>query len=337
MTEPKISIIVPVYNVELYLAQCLDSIVGQSYHNIEIVVVNDGSTDGSLDIIRAYEAKDNRIIVVDQKNQGLSVARNVGMEQSTGDYLWFIDSDDYIAIDACERVVCELQSQSYDLLILGRYRFWAGDSKFYDKVSWGVLRLDGRGYLTEAITQGLFTASACNKIVRSAFVKRYSFRFQPGILYEDLYFSCQCLLLAEHVLLLEYPCYFYRQNRAGSIVCSIKERDKDVLKTIELLENYVEVVDSGLLNTYAFKVLIYGWVANAVCFKYPQMKPFSRKANRIVKDILRDARYRKYVCYFAYSDGVEFKWRLPAWLSLHCYPLFVCLVYGYFHLKNILK
>lgn len=337
MSSAKISFIVPVYNVEAYLARCLDSIVGQTYRDIEIVVVNDGSTDGSLAIVRRYEAADARIRVVDQPNQGLSAARNAGMELASGDYLWFVDSDDYIAADACERIVRELQAQAYDMAIVGRYRFWEDGDRIYDPVSWGETAVDGKRYLTETIDRGIFMASACNKIVRSAFVREHAFSFQRGILYEDLYFTFQCLLQAREVAVVEYPCYFYRQDRAGSIISSIKERDKEVLETIGLLERYVAAVDPGLLETHSFKVLIYGWVGNAVCFKYPSKKPFSRRANRIVRDILQDQRYRKYVRYFAYSKHVEFKWKLSAWLSLNCYPLFVCLIYGYFNLKNILR
>lgn len=333
----KISFVVPVYNVEAYVARCLESIVGQTYRNIEIVVVNDGSTDGSLAIVRRYEAEDARIKVVDQPNQGLSAARNAGMEQASGDYLWFVDSDDYVAADACERIVRELQAQTYDLLVVGRYRFWEDGDRVYDRVGWGESPVEGKRYLTEAIDRGMFMASACNKIVRSAFVRKHSFCFQRGLLHEDLYFTCQCLLQARAVVAVEHPCYFYRQDRAGSIVSSIKERDKDVLKTVELLERYVATVDPGLLDAYSFKVLIYGWVSQTVCFKYPSKKPFSRWANRIVRDILQDERYRKYVRYFAYSKHVEFKWKLSAWLSLNCYPLFVCLIYGYFNLKNIFR
>ena len=109
------------------------------------------------------------------------------------------------------------------------------------------------------------------------------------------------------------------------------------VKTIGLLENHAAAVDPGLLEEHSFKLLVYSWVANAVCFKYPQKKPFSRRANRIVKDILHDERYRKYVRYFAGSAQAEFKWRLSAWLALHCYPLFVVLIYGFYKFKNIFR
>lgn len=100
-----ISIIIPVYNVEDYLERCLDSIIHQSYKNIEIIVINDGSTDSSLKILEKYALKNSRIIIVNQENKGLSGARNIGVEKAIGDYIWFVDGDDFIDNDACERLI----------------------------------------------------------------------------------------------------------------------------------------------------------------------------------------------------------------------------------------
>ena len=102
--QPKISVIIPVYNVEKYLRECLDSIVNQTFKDIEIICVDDGSTDKSLEILREYEQKDKRIIVISQPNKGVSTARNIGMQQATGKYMMFVDSDDYITQNACELI-----------------------------------------------------------------------------------------------------------------------------------------------------------------------------------------------------------------------------------------
>ena len=91
---PKVSVIIPVYNVEKYLKQCLDSVVNQTLKDIEIICVNDGSTDNSLEILEEYAQKDNRIIIISQENQGQSVARNIALEKATGEYVGFVDSDD---------------------------------------------------------------------------------------------------------------------------------------------------------------------------------------------------------------------------------------------------
>ena len=333
----KISIIIPVYNVEGYLAECLNSVVNQTYRNIEIIIVNDGSTDNSFSIIQQYQLQDERIKIINQENQGLSAARNAGIKKVSGEYIWFVDSDDYIAIDACEKIVEKLKQNNYDLLVVGRFRF-GKDYKECDKISWGVDEIKfGEKYLLEAVSHGIFTASACNKIVRTTLLEQHNIYFERGILYEDLYFTFKCLLHSEYIAMLEQPFYFYRQNRNESIITTIKERDKDVLRTVVLIEDYATLIAPKLINEYHFKVLIYSWVANAVCFKYPQKQPCNKNANKIVQDIIRDKRYNKYVRYFAYSKNIEFKWKLSAWLSLNCYPLFILFIYSYFNLKRIFK
>lgn len=102
---PRVSIIVPVYNVAPYLRQCMDSLINQTYRNIEIICVNDGATDESGAILAEYAAKDSTIKVISQKNAGLSAARNVGFSFATGDYVMYVDSDDWIDLETCETAV----------------------------------------------------------------------------------------------------------------------------------------------------------------------------------------------------------------------------------------
>ena len=97
--NPLISVIIPIYNVEKYLSKCLDSVINQDYENLEIILVNDGTRDNSLAIANTYQSKDTRIKVYSQRNQGLSAARNIGLDKANGDYITFIDSDDYIDLD----------------------------------------------------------------------------------------------------------------------------------------------------------------------------------------------------------------------------------------------
>lgn len=113
---PKISIIVPVYNVAPYLRQCLDSLVGQTYRNIEIICVNDGATDESGEILAEYAAKDSTIKVISQKNAGLSAARNVGFSFATGDYVMYVDSDDWIDLETCETAVAIAVKHKADIV-----------------------------------------------------------------------------------------------------------------------------------------------------------------------------------------------------------------------------
>ena len=106
MTTPDITVIVPVYNTEPYLRKCIESIINQTFHNIEIILIDDGSTDNSIDILSSYAIMDNRISLIHQENQELSAARNAGMRRAKGEYIMFVDGDDWIEIDTCEKAVC---------------------------------------------------------------------------------------------------------------------------------------------------------------------------------------------------------------------------------------
>ncbi|MGL4973269.1 MAG: glycosyltransferase family 2 protein, partial [Culicoidibacterales bacterium] len=119
MNQPLVSVIVPVYNVAQYLPKCLDSIVNQTYKNLEIILVNDGSTDDSLEIIYDYAKKDPRIIVIDQENQGQSVARNKALVKAKGRYTIFLDSDDYIEEIAIFILVKQIQKLNAEMIIFG--------------------------------------------------------------------------------------------------------------------------------------------------------------------------------------------------------------------------
>ncbi len=116
---PMVSVIIPVYNVEPYLRECMDSIVNQTLRDIEIICVNDGSTDGSLSILEEYRANDPRIAVISQDNKGLSAARNRGLSQARGKYIYFVDSDDYVALDTLKDVARLAEDHHVDAAVFG--------------------------------------------------------------------------------------------------------------------------------------------------------------------------------------------------------------------------
>ena len=119
--QPKVSIIVPIYNVEEYLVKCLDSLVNQTLKEIEIICINDGSTDNSLEILKAYAQKDDRITVINKKNSGVSDARNTGLEMANGEYVMFVDSDDYLEIQTCQSIYEKIKKDNSNLLIFNYF------------------------------------------------------------------------------------------------------------------------------------------------------------------------------------------------------------------------
>ena len=127
-----ISVIVPIYNSEKYLEQCIESIINQKYSNLEIILVNDGSVDGSLKICEKYAKKDNRIKVIDKKNEGVSVARNVGMEVSSGQWISFIDSDDWIDPDMFEKMLAKSKDDDFDVIMCNCYINKNNNEAYFD-------------------------------------------------------------------------------------------------------------------------------------------------------------------------------------------------------------
>lgn len=334
MMKRKYSIIVPVYNVEKYINECLSSLINQTYKNIEIVVINDGSSDNSLSLIEEYSRIDDRIRVIDQKNMGLGYTRNVGIDNAVGDYILFVDSDDYISLNTCEEIEAVLSyNNEVDIIVLGRYRF-ADEVYMQDPISKGKTCFEtGESYLLHCVKNECFTASSCNKVFNRSFLEKNELRFDTGVLYEDLLFVFKALICSSSLIVMDSPYYYYRWNRKDSIINTIKEKDKDVLYTVNMMEKFLVQKNKIYLKENAlYKELIFTWVCNALLFKYPQKKPFSIRANRIVKEVLNDMNFKKYVQYFLVNRSVKKKWKLVAFCALYAYPIFVIGIYLYFNI-----
>ena len=223
MNTPLVSVIVPVYNVAPYLEQCLDSIVDQTYRHLEIILVDDGSTDDSGAICGRYAEGDSRIQVVYQKNKGLSGARNSGLDIASGEYVIFIDSDDYIWGGTIEGYI-SLFSQYADLdmiesnLYFSSYRSTPPPGEDYDdeasrsgiltaKELWKYFAL--KGYGPTAIPH------VGNKCYRRSFIGEY--RFKEGHIWEDIEFHLRLFGRIRHYLKWNKVTYYYRENRHGAI------------------------------------------------------------------------------------------------------------------------
>ena len=171
MQQPKVSVIVPVYNVEKYLKQCLDSIVNQTYKNLEIIIVNDGTKDNSMKLVEEY-LQDKRIKVINKKNGGLGSARNRGIEEATGDYISFVDSDDYIDLNMYEKLINVIRGEEIIIFNHSRFDDITGEivKKNYTKES-KMKKLEKRiNYLYSNIEN-----SCWNKIYKADFIKKNKF------------------------------------------------------------------------------------------------------------------------------------------------------------------
>ena len=215
LVDDKITVIVPVYNVESYLRKCLDSIIAQTYKNIEIIVVNDGSTDASGEICKEFAEIDHRIIYIEQENAGLSAARNTGLENMSGDYVTFVDSDDWIEQDYVETLYKKIVEYQADIAVGNYYSFnesegmfyfhILGDSyyeKVYDNVSIFENLYDSQEMKSFALI------SAWGKLYKAGLFEQL--RFDIGKLGEDGYLNQKIYLLAEKIVYIHKGIYSYR-------------------------------------------------------------------------------------------------------------------------------
>ena len=226
MQQPKVSVIVPVYNVEKYLKQCLDSIVNQTYKNLEIIIVNDGTKDNSMKIVEEY-LQDKRIKVINKENGGLGSARNRGIEEATGDYISFVDSDDYIDLNMYEKLVNIITNEEVVIFNHSRFDDITGEiiKKKYTKENKMKKLEESINYLYSNIE-----ISCWNKIYKTNFIKENKFRFME-ILYEDVCWNIEVFYNVKNVKIINESFYFYRVNRKDSIMGIGKQKniEKDFL------------------------------------------------------------------------------------------------------------
>ena len=206
--QPKLSIIIPVYNVEPYLRQCLDSVVNQSLRDIQVICVNDGSTDGSLAILREYETRDSRIEIIDKPNGGQSSARNAGIERVRGKYLYFLDSDDWITPTLCEKTYYRLESTGADVVLFFYHEVpeKGQESRLSNPLSYC------RHSVTRPQAHNLFEFFCVpwNRVIRTSFFRSLGVQFPEKFLPEDLYLHWILLVNNPHVELILEKLYHYR-------------------------------------------------------------------------------------------------------------------------------
>ena len=220
--RPIISIIVPIYNVESYLERCIESILNQSFKEFELILVNDGSTDSCKDICNEYKKRDSRIVVVNKKNEGVSSARNLGLDLAKGEYIGFIDPDDFINKDMYKILFDTIQANNSDMVICDYYKVNEDDiNKFRNlKCNCENIKIKNLNNL-ESIDNLFLTGEkfifAWNKLYKRDLFS--DLRYEQGRIYEDEYLAHRILYKCKKVSVIEVKMYYYVQ-RKGSIVNS---------------------------------------------------------------------------------------------------------------------
>lgn len=296
--EVTVSVVIPVYNVEKYLRECVDSVLRQTYSSYEIILVDDGSIDSSGSICDEYAAKDSRISVVHKANGGLSSARNAGLEKAEGKYVYFLDSDDYIIEDAIQALTEKAENDNSDIVFFDAVSFADDEDDF--KVSQNYRRK--HSYKTDKGTE-VFTKLQKNDEFHSAvpllFIKKElleknNILFKNGIYYEDMLFTYQVFCRAATVSQCADACY-YRRYRSNSIMTSRKNTKHfisfvTVYKEVKRFSEEFGIADEDFAKAYTARCAFN-------CFNiYERLNENDKKANKnklreIIADILKNNAY----------------------------------------------
>ena len=266
----KVSVVIPVYNVKPYLERCVKSVLRQTYKDLEIFLVDDGSTDGSGEMCDQIATRDPRILVIHQKNQGLSGARNTGIHHATGEYLLFMDSDDeWLIDDGIEKLIQE--STTHDLIVFRYVDIWNSERqekrKKYDVANINKLAnaQDVFAYLVR--TQQLHIA-ACTVMVRKKILTEHEIYFPAGLISEDLFWSLHLWQYVQTAKVLNIYLYGY-QHREGSITTSPSIR---VYHSYDKIFSYwKEQCENGCINAQPIRIYLADmWVSRG--YKYHQLQ-----------------------------------------------------------------
>lgn len=283
----KISVIVPIYNVEKYLERCIESIINQTYKNLEIILIDDGSPDKCGTICDKYSKMDSRIVVIHKENGGLSDARNAGIKVATGDYISYIDSDDYIDTDMYEYMINELEFQNSDIVICGIYKEFE-DGKSYIKTNRSIERLENKEALIRLNSFASFDMAVWNKLYKKSVIE--GIEFPIGKKSEDYFVMYQYFNKSQMISILPDPKYHYlqRENSISRgknishdyIEGSLKQRDF-------FKENYPEIEFVG--NTaYAFSyIATYNrYLKYNIYISKENSQKFKAEVRKYIKDVI---------------------------------------------------
>lgn len=227
----KVSVIIPVYNAQKYLDECVQSVIRQTYHNLEIILVDDGSTDSSPEICDGYKTTDDRIIVIHKTNGGLSDARNRGLDVCTGDYVFFLDSDDYIVSDAIEQLVRSALIYNSDLVV---FNFSGKLSKAFSEHS---DICDGKTAILRSFDHISYVTAWSKLYSRNIFD---NIRFPVGIIHEDTYVCADILMSCKRIYTLNEYLLHYRDVNTGITGSSMSVKNLDGFFAYEKMFNTVK-------------------------------------------------------------------------------------------------
>ena len=252
-SQPRVTIVMPVYNVEKYLADCIRSARAQRHGNFEIIAVNDGSTDSSAQILEKFAASTPELFIVTQDNQGLGAARNAGLDAiENTEFVMFLDSDDLLPMGAIERFVAQAQKTAADL-VAGKTVCFYG-SRYFDRTSTAALYKSDREQVSvNDVPEILGDATSWNKLYRYEFWQNTKLRYPVGVSYEDMTLVVTAYLAAGKFDLLAEPAYFWRVRAEGESLskrtAELKSLQDRLLSIEQINRILLRAIDKGLIGS----------------------------------------------------------------------------------------
>ena len=320
MNEPLISIIIPVYNVEKYIRKCVDSVLNQTYKNLQVILVDDGSTDKSTEICDEYKERDARVEVVHKVNEGLPAARNTGLERMKGDYVGFIDSDDWVDVQMVEHLLHNIQAQDADISVIEMVKV-QGDVEIDQK----PCKVDI--YTQEEYAKKFFKIGSqkivhyvCNKLFKSSIVNDKTFEkaFSIG---EDVVAFYKMLLKAKKIVSSNQIMYFYRQNTGMTSKFNEKYFGlEQVWKRVEEITKEEAATQYDLfvkVNQARINFTILTEIAIGGEYKNPKYK------QHIDHFLVQLKRNRKFLC----KTGIAKSRKVMIWLACVNYRFYASVIY----------
>ena len=254
-----LSVIIPVYNVENYLNECLDSVTSQTLDDMEIICIDDGSTDNSPDILKEYSKKDKRIKIITKENGGQATARNLGIKEAQGEYIAFVDSDDFIEPTMFEKLYTKAKDNNLDIAMCKIATYDNQTEEIKDNVWYymlGVFRDFEKDIFNHKDTKEFtchIAVTPYNKIYKTTLLKENNILFPEGLIFEDEKFFYDTYLRAKRVSIVDEFLYYYRINRKGSTVDTIKDNDfSDIVPISKLIRETFKETD----NYEDYKILL---------------------------------------------------------------------------------
>ena len=286
LSKPLISVIIPVYNVEKYLHQCLDSIINQTLKEIEIICVDDGSTDKSLEILKEYAKKDKRIIILQQQNQYAGVARNTGLKIAKGKYLSFLDSDDFFELNMLEEMYNKAEQDQSDIVICGWYSYNDKKQEVVKATPINPVFVKTSPFSGKDLNDNLFILckpNAWTKLYNHEFFLKHNLEFENCRVYNDMTCVYLSLAVAKKISILDKCYVYYRNNQNSNLTSQWNNNFDGVLYAVNQLE--IKLKHAGLY--YYFQKAFIKNMCKRIQSRYLHMSEESHpKAKQLAQKML---------------------------------------------------